>query len=358
MSTDAKAADAVVEEKPSAGAPAGDKPAAAVPDASADAKPDAAAKPAAPAAKPKSSVLDDVDDADDEGGAGDEGAKPEGDKPDGDKPAVAGDFPDDWREKLAKGDDKKLARLKRYASVEQALLAGFAAQDKIRSGDYKQAELAEDATPEEKKAYYEERGIPVEAKDYDIPKVAGHQWTEADTPVLNGFKEVAHSLMIPQAAMNGITEWFARTIDAQKEAAENARIAQDKASAENLSDALRADLGAEYKPTLALMKRLLNDPEHMPDDLGTMLLSARTDDGTRLINVPAFTKLLAQMSRDAYGDGGFISGDAAAKHSSRKAEIERIMKTDMKKYYDDGLDKEYLEIIAKEKSMNRRGRAA
>lgn len=355
MPTDDNAAD-VVAEKPEAGADAGatdntvDK--GAEPDASTAEKPEGSAKPAAPAAKPKTSVLDDGEI--DDGGKAEEGDKPDGEK----KPAVAGDFPDDWREKLAKGDDKKLARLKRYASVEAALAAGFAAQDKIRSGDYKVAELAEDATPEEKKAYYEERGIPVEAKDYDIPKVAGHQWTEADTPVLNGFKEVAHSLMIPQAAMNGITEWFARTIDAQKEAAQNARIAQDKANAETLSDALRADLGAEYKPTLALMKRLLSDPEHMPDDLGTMLLSARTDDGTRLINVPAFTKMLAQMSRDAYGDGGFITGDAAAKHSSRKAEIERIRNTNIEDYYAQGLDKEYLEIVEREEKMAKRGRAA
>lgn len=350
----AEEAKADVVEKPDTSAPAGDKPAAAAPDASVEEKPEGSAKPAPAPAKPKTSVLDDDDEVDDGGDAPAEGDKPDGEK----KPAVAGDFPDDWREKLAKGDDKKLARLKRYASIEAALAAGFAAQDKIRSGDYKQAELAEDATPEEKKAYYEERGIPVEAKDYDIPKVAGHQWTEQDTPVLNAFKDAAHKLMLPQTAMNGLTEWFARTLDAQKQAAEQAIIAQDKASAEALSDTLRSDLGAEYKPTISLMKRLLNDPERMPGELGSKILSARTGDGTRLINDPAFANMLIQMSRDVYGDGGFITGDAAAKHNSRKAEIEKVMRDDMSQYDSDPqMQADYAEILAKEEKM-KRGRAA
>lgn len=218
---------------------------------------------AAPAKKPATSLLDD-DEIDDGGEV--PAAKTEGDKAAVDeKPAAAGDFPDDWREKLAKGDEKKLARLKRYTSVEAALLAGFAAQDKIRSGDYKQAELAEDATPEERKAYYEERGIPAEAKDYDIPKIAGHQWTEADTPVLNSFKEVAHKMMLPQSAMNGVTEWFARSVAAAQEAREQAALARDAADREAVTDALRAELGARYKPETALVRRLLNDSSALPE---------------------------------------------------------------------------------------------
>lgn len=317
-----------------------------------------AAPAATPAKKPATSLLD--DDEIDDGGEGDApAAKTEGDKAAvDDKPATAGDFPDDWREKLAKGDEKKLARLKRYTSVEAALLAGFAAQDKIRSGDYKQAELAEDATPEEKKAYYEERGIPVEAKAYDIPKVAGHQWTDADTPVLDSFKEIAHKAMLPQGAMNEIAGWYARTLAAAQEAREQQIIALDSADREATTDALRSEFGAEFKPTLALMKRLLADPEHMGDGLGDLIAGARDANGHRLLNNPAMARFLAQRARDAYGEGGFITPDAAARHSTRKAEIERIMKSDIKSYYDQGLDKEYTEILATEQKNNRRGRAA
>jgi hypothetical protein len=355
----------VVEKEPAASADAGgaDKGVESGSDAGSDAgaseKPEAAAKPAAPAAKPKTSVLDDDDEIDD-GGKGDESAKPDAkadDKPEGEKePAANGG---QWREEWAGGNDKLLSWLKRYASPKAAAAAGFAAVQKIRSGDYKQAELADDATPEEKKAYYEERGIPVEAKDYDIPKVPGHTWTEADTPVLNGFKDVAHALMLPQAAMNGLTEWFARTIDAQKQAAQDALLARDSTDKEALSDALRTEIGnAEYKPTIALMKRLIEDPDVMPDGLGTELLGARTADGRRLINNPAFAKLLIQMSRDTYGDGGFITGDARAKHDSRKSEIERIKNTNIEQYFAEGLDKEYLQILEREEKTSSRGRAA
>lgn len=351
---DEKPVDAV--EKPAAGTETvvAEKPAVDAGKAEAPAE----KSEAAPAAKkPSTSLLDDDDEIDDGGEA--PAAKADGDKAAvEEKPATAGDFPDDWREKLAKGDDKKLARLKRYTSVEAALLAGFAAQDKIRSGDYKVAELAEDATPEERKAFYEERGIPVEAKGYDIPKVPGHTWTDADEPVLNSFKELAHATMLPQSAMDGIAKWYATSLAKAVEARETATVAMDAADRETVTDALRAELGAEYKPATALMKRLLKDPEHMPDGLGDLLAEARDANGRRLINNPAMARMLIQMSRDAYGDGGFITPDAAARHSTRKSEIERIMKSDIKSYYDQGLDKEYTEILATEQKNNRRGRAA
>jgi hypothetical protein len=324
--------------------------------------------PKTPAKKPATSLLD--DDEIDDGGEGDAPAdKVEGDKPaDGDKKEAVGDFPDDWREKLAKGDDKKLARLKRYTSVEAALLAGFAAQDKIRSGDYKVAELAEDASPEEKKAFYEERGIPAEAKAYDIPKVPGHVWTDADTPVLDSFKELAHATMLPQSAMDGIAKWYATNLAKAQEAREQQTLAKDAADREAITDTLRSELGAEYKPATALMRRLLKDSEALPDGLGDFIAEARGPDGQRLINNPAMVRVLMQISRYGYGDvegegfkgygeGGFITPDAAARHSTKKAEIERIMKTDMKKYYDEGHDVEYAKILADEAKHNR-GRAA
>ena len=366
MATEEKVETAPAAPAPTpapAAAPVAGKPAEAGVD-----KVETVETPKTPAKKPATSLLDD-DDIDD-GGEGD--VKPDGEKSvaDGDRKPdeVAGDFPGDWREKLAKGDDKKLARLKRYASVEQALLAGFAAQDKIRSGDYKVAELAEDASPEERKAYFEERGIPAEAKAYDIPKVPGHVWTDADTPVLDSFKEIAHKAQLPQGAMNEIAGWYAKTLAAAQEAREHQTVAKDAADKEAITDSLRAELGAEFKPATALMRRLLSDTEAMPDGLGDVIAQARGPDGQRLINNPAMVRLLMQVSRYGYGDvegdgfkgygeGGFISPDAASRHSTRKAEIERIRDTDIARYRSEKLDQEYMEIVAKE-LKHQRGRAA
>ncbi len=358
---DEKPVDAV--EKPAAGTETAvaDKATPAPVDAGGDKSEAVAEKPAAaPAKKPATSLLD--DDEIDDGGEGDvPAAKPDGDKSaTEEKPAAAGDFPDDWREKLAKGDEKKLARLKRYTSVEAALLAGFAAQDKIRSGDYKQAELAEDATPEEKKAYYEERGIPVEAKAYDIPKVAGHQWTDADTPVLDSFKEIAHKHMLPQGAMNGIAEWYARQLQAATTAREQMILAKDAADKEAVTEALRAEFGAEFKPTVALVKRYMSDPEVMPPALAEKMARWRDPEtGERALNDADMIRYFADRSRETFGEGGFITPDAAARHSTRKAEIERIRDTDIQRYRSEKLDQEYMEILEKEVQINkRRGRAA
>ena len=55
---------------------------------------------------------------------------------------------EDWRDKVAKGDAKKLSRLGRYASPEAVVDALIAAQNRISSGDLKPT-LKKDATPEQ-----------------------------------------------------------------------------------------------------------------------------------------------------------------------------------------------------------------
>jgi hypothetical protein len=244
--------------------------------------------------------------------------------------------------------------------MQDALMAGVAAQEKIRAGEYKQAKLPDDASDEDKKAWRKEMGIPEKPDDYDIPKVAGHEWTDEHKPILNEFKQVAFEANANQEQMSKVMEWYAKDQAKKYADAVEETAAMDRADKEVASDKLRAEFGiAEFKPRIRVVDRLLNDSEAMPNGLGKKLMSARFLDDTgkwrRLINDVDYLRHLSDQAGDRYGEGAMITGDARASMNNRKVEIEKIMKEDMGRYYREGLDKELLEInIREEKAQARR----
>lgn len=328
----------------------------------------------------KQTAFDELDDDDDDDGTDDpEPAKKEkdGDKPEDDKKAKGSE---DWREqlitkalkgkeneltasKLKKRQDALRKELARYKSQEDYMLSGMAAKEKIRSGEYKLTKLPEDATEEEMAAWRKENDIPDDAKNYDIPKIAGHKWTEEDTPFIDTFKGVAHKSNLRQDQLDNLTQWYADTIAEQQDQYLETLANQDRQDAETLEDELRAELGPqEYKPTSRLVQRFLKDKENGIGGFEEMMRNARYPDENggyrRLINHPGMARWLIDISRDTYGDAALINGDARNAMSNRKAEIQKIMKEDINKYYRDGLDKEYGEILNQELNPGRSRRSA
>jgi hypothetical protein len=348
MSTETveKPVSATPEAKvPAAAAPAADAKAPAAPDAAAKepgAAPDGAAAPAADG-QGVGSILDDAGDADDADGAG---------QADGEAKPVAGDFPDDWREKLAKGNDKLLAALKRYKSPHDWANAGFAAQQKIRSGDYK-AKLPDNATAEEKAAWRKDNGLPEEAAKYETV-VPNHQWTEADAPLLDGFKGVAFESGMSQEQVTKTLGFYSQLIADAKDKHETAIAGKDKADRAAVEDNLRAKLGGEYRPAVQLLSRFLKDSEVFPEGMDAKLANARFPDGTRLINDPAIADFFITMARQKYGEGGFITADAKASMQNEEEAIRLVMKTDFPRYIREGLDKKLTAILERKAG----GRAA
>lgn len=301
-------------------------------------------------AKP-TSLLDDVSDDDDGEDEGTDTTASEGDR----KPTVAGEFPDDWREKLAKGDDKKLTRLKRYKSYEDFANAGLAAQDKIRSGDYK-AKLADDATPEEKSAWRKENGIPDEPKAYEVPKVPGHEWTEGDVPLLEGFKAVAHDANLSQAQLDKTLRYYGKLIEDAKQHQAETLKSRDVSDKQAVEDALRAKLGGEYRPSLQLFNRFLTDQEVFPEGMADRIAQARFPDGTRVIHDPVMADFFIGLARERYGDSAFITGDAKATMVGEEEKCREIMKNDSDRYFREGWDKKLTEIL--NRKAGTKGRAA
>ena len=294
-----------------AGKPAAGKATAAAP--AADAKP-AGKAPAAPASD---FLYDDGDDVDD-----DEGAEPE-DTDKSDKASI----PDQWRELFAGGDEKALARLKRFGGPQGVIKSLLAAEHKIRSGEYKKIPGA-DATDEEKAAWRKELGVPDKPDGYKVPDVEGHKWLDEDKPIINTFLQQLHGADASQAVIDKMLSTYATITTAQKEAVAN----KDRSDLVAIRDHMRDQHGPEFRSIDRLMNRALNDPELMPDGLGDLLKSARGPDGTKLIATPAMANWLAQLALDNYGAGAMVTGDGETTISSREEELVNMRQSNIDKY--------------------------
>ena len=239
------------------------------------------------------------------------------------------------RQKQANVDDAKdkfLAKLARYPSMTEALIAGIAAQDKISSGKYK-APLAQDATDEETAAWRKDNGIPEDAKGYKLVKVQGQEWTEADKPGLDKFLSRMHEKNASQTQVDAALTTYKELIEeAKANHTENLR-SLDKEDTQATREALRGEYEGEFKPAMTLLKRLVDDAEVFPDDVGKVLANARDPaTGKRLINNPVFAKFLIEYAKDKYGEGSMISGDQQAAANSEEQEILNLMNTDIDAY--------------------------
>lgn len=345
------AADAEVVDKPAAaGAVGGTDKGTVTPDAGAGAAADAAGKTSATdAGADKGSVAKAPAAGDAKGAAKPDAGKAadpargflddDGDDPDvEEQPAAAAKstdkptddktaLPDNWRDVMSGGDEKALSRLKRYASPQNVVKALLAAEQKIRSGEYKKA-LGEDATDEEKAQWRKDNGIPEKPEDYKVADVEGRKWDEADKPVINTFLKQLHGANASQAVIDKMLATYAQVTTAQKEAAAEKDRADDLA----IRDHLRDTLGNDFTPTRKLMARALGDPELMPSGLGAMLKDARTADGTRLVNTTAFADWLANFAVDNYGAGSMITGEGDATLNSREEELVKMMRSNIDEY--------------------------
>lgn len=265
-------------------------------------------------------------------------ADPPADPPNGDEPPSA--IPDNWRELAAGNDEDMLKLLKRYGSMQGVTKALKEAQATIRSGKLKR----DMPDPKDDKAMAEwrkEQGIPDDPTGYKLPDTVTSRMVDADKPILSSFTEFAHAKNLPPVAVEVAAEWYVDMM----EKSETARKEADEAARSEAEDALRdAWSRDEYKGNLTLAKRFMASAT----EVGDAWTEARLPDGRRLGDIAGFVQWASDMGRQKFGDTVFASADSEAKHNSRKAEIEEIMKTDINRYHAEKLDIEYVAILDKE----------
>jgi hypothetical protein len=251
-------------------------------------------------------------------------------------------WPENWREEWAGGDDKRLAELKRFKSPADLPKSYWALRQKL-STEYVKKPPPADATEEQKAAYRAEIGVPKDPSEYKLPEIKGHEWTEADKPIVDSFLGALHSADVPQPVVDAALGWYADFQAQQQET----MIEADKLSKQETEDVLRSEFGNEYRPSINLVSRLLKDTEVFPGEVGTMLATARTPDGRRLINNPDLIRYLVGAAREKYGEASMISGNEARTLANEEEEARNIMKTDIDRYYKEGWNKKLEAIMTR-----------
>jgi hypothetical protein len=246
---------------------------------------------------------------------------------------------DNWREEMASGDEDVAKAISRYGSPKGVARALREAQATISSG------LKRPAKPDDKdeKAMAEWRkaeGIPDDPTGYKLPEAVQKKMVDEDKPILSSFTEFAHKKGARPDVVEIASEWYVDMV----EAAHAKQITDDKIASEEAEDALRKDWAhGEFKANTTLAHRFI---EGIPG-VGAKWAEARID-GKRIGDIAEFISWAADQGREKFGDVAFTSSDSERKHSARKEEIEKVMNSDIDRYYSEKMDVEYAAILDKE----------
>lgn len=203
-------------------------------------------------------------------------------------PEPKGMWGDDWREKLANGDDKRMERLKRFASPEALLQAQEEAQRKISEGLKPKARPDDKATEEEWAAYRKENGIPDKVDDF-VKAIAlpdNRQIGDADKPVVEAFAERAiKSGIAPRDMTVLVDEYYRMQEEVQFQQAEEDTKFRREAERE-----LKEAWGGDYSANIAAMRPYFDGVD---GELFNNLMGGRMADGRKIGNHPAIMKFFA-----------------------------------------------------------------
>ena len=258
------------------------------------------------------------------------------------KAAHPADWPEDWKDRAVKamgGDEKVAGWIKRYGSLPAALKAGFEAQQKIRTGEFRKP-LDASAGDEEKADWRKENGIPETADQYlETIDLGGYVPGEAEKPLINDFAKVAHGLNLPPASVSKVMQWYYGN-------QEKAQAEQQQIDSQFKQDAivdLRTEFGAEFRPA---MTGIVNFLEGMPA-LKTAVMG-RGPDGHVIINNPAVARELMALSRNQNPYAGLVPAgekDQAKGAADRLKEIVNTYASDPAKYQREGLEAEHMRLV-------------
>lgn len=203
-------------------------------------------------------------------------------------PEPKGMWGDDWREKLAGSDEKRMERLKRFASPEALLQAHEEAQRKISEGLKPKARPDEKATEEEWAAFRKENGIPDKVDDF-VKAIAlpdNRQIGEADKPVVEAFAERAiKSGIAPRDMTVLVDEYYRMQEEVQFQQAEEDAKFRKEAERE-----LKEAWGGDYNANIAAMRPYFDGVD---SELFNNLMGGRMADGRKIGNDPAIMKFFA-----------------------------------------------------------------
>lgn len=265
-----------------------------------------------------------------------------------DKPvAVPATWPDDWREKLAGDDAAYLNTLKRFNSPADLAKSYREAQRRLSAGEVKKA-LPDNPSPEELAAWRKENGLPETPDAYTPELPNGVVLGEADKPLVDSFKEIAHKANMTPAQFNEALRWYYGEIDAMTAKQQDS----DREFRTQSEDTLRAEFGPEFRANLNAVNNTLS---LYFGDSANDILSARTASGRMLGDDPLFIKSMALLARELNPAMPHIpvgNGTPMQATENRIAEINRMMREEPARYWkDEKVQAEYRDLLSAQERL-------
>lgn len=244
------------------------------------------------------------------------------DKDDGDR-KQEGAWPDDWRQKLARDDEKKLERLGRFGGLEDLFEAWLNADKKISEGLRPLEKPGADASDEEWAEYRKSMNIPDELADYtkEIKLPDGREIGEDDQPIIEAFAQRALNRGVAPADM-------AELIDEYYGIQEEQWAQQEETDANFRRDAmgqLKEEYGGDFKANIAAMRPYF---ESVDEEMFDNLMGGRLSDGTLIGDNPGVVKFFVNKALQENPAATIMAADGGGLESI-ESEI-KILETRMR----------------------------
>lgn len=243
---------------------------------------------------------------------------------------VAPIWPEDWRAKLAAGNEKELKQLERYTTPADIWKKARSLETRVSSGELKAVTpFPADGTPEQQNAWRAENGIPEAPDKYSINLGEGVVLGEADKPLIDDFLSSMHAKNMPESVANDVLGWYTKL---GEKVAEN-QAAADEGAKTDFEDTMRAEWGTDYRPNLNAIHALL---DMAPEGVKDRFMNGRAADGRPFGSDPDTMRWLAGVSRELNPVSTLVPGAGAnigQAIEDELASIETAMKNRTSEYY-------------------------
>lgn len=219
---------------------------------------------------------------------------------------------DDWRAKIAAGDEKRLNVLKRYASQDDWNKAAFELRTKLDAAQLR-APLPENPTAEQLSEYRKANGVPENAADYTAKLPEGLVIGADEKPLIDEFVQTMHKHNLPTAVVHDLIATNAKL----KEKQEAVLAELDATNARETKAALQKEWGGDYNANKNAIALLLDKSPDIKEALST----ARAADGTLLGEHPALSRWLANIARQVDPVSTIVPAGGTSNAASIDAEI-------------------------------------
>lgn len=269
--------------------------------------------------------------------------------------APPSDWPEDWRTKMASGDEKFLKTLERFKSAPEVAKAYRDATRKLSQRPVVEP-FPEKGTDEEKAAWRETQGLPKVPDEYltDLTLDDGMVIGDPDKPLVNEVLAAAHAANASPKAVQSMLKAYYKGVAEQQ----RARVNQDRADQDTFRDAFRDEYGKEANRYFMAAKGLI---ETAPEPVRNLITEARLPNGRLLGSDPDVIKWFISLSEEVNPAATVVPTGItpnAKGVKDRLGELEKLMGNQHSEYWKgpkaEALQDEYRKLTEAAEKMEKR----